>query len=846
MGSHKRNLPIQTIINASHEIIVLKDSESRWMEVSAGTLEVFGIDRDEIIGKTDKEIEGIYPYFKEHLSRFFESDRRSWQSGTQIQTAETITIDGIERIYDVVKIPIYNSEGSPDALVVMGRDVTGILEHEQMYRSLFRDHPDGIYSLDKEDNILDVNKESEIISGYSREELIGMNFRSVLAPESLDEAGRHFEKVLQGTSQWYESKLRCKDGKTRDVQITTLPTKLNGKIIGIHGMVKDVTEKNQLEQLKNEQTVILAKIAVGDPLEEIMRYIIETVEKISKGICSVMFYEKEHNWLRFVYGPKLPEQFIKVIDKFPVGKHLASCGHASYTKKVAIVTDIEKAASWSPWRQETLRHGFRACWSMPILSTNDALLGTFGVYYPEVRQPLEIEIDMLRTFSYLSGLAIERSRHEEEIQFLAKHDALTNLPNLRYFKEVFSDKIRQTEDLAVMFIDLDQFKSLNDTFGHIFGDMLLQEIAKRIEKVIGKENFIARMGGDEFILLLQEVTDEQKMRLVADQILKETEKPLMIEGQEFHVTASIGVSLFGKHGKTIGELMKNADVAMYKAKETGGNAGKVYEATMDDKAYELYMLRGEFRKALELQQFELHYQPKINLKKKRITGMEALVRWNHPEKGSISPATFIPLAEESGFILELGAWVLRNACRQVKEWREAEGPDIRVAVNVSVKQFIKQDVAALVQLILQELELPPDCLEIEITESVLSSHESVIQEAVESLQKLGVKVSIDDFGTGYASLTYLKQFRADAIKIDQSFIRHLPQNQDDAAIVSAVITLAKALDICIVAEGVETKEQVDFLVEKECTEVQGYYFSKPLQADKMHELLKQQFASENK
>ncbi|MGK7379711.1 bifunctional diguanylate cyclase/phosphodiesterase [Planococcus sp. 1R117A] len=846
MLNSRRNLPVQTIINASPDIILLKDPKSRWMEVSARTLEIFGIDRDAVIGKTDKEVGDIYPHYKKYVSCFFESDRRAWQAGEQIQTAETITVDGVERIFDVIKIPIYDSERTADALVVMGRDITGLLEHEQMYKSLFRDHSDGIYSLDKEDNILDVNQESEIISGYSREELIGMNFRSVLAPEALDEAIRCFDKVLQGIPQCYESKLRCKDGKIKDVQITTLPAKLNGKIIGIHGMVKDVTEKNLLEQLRNEQTVILAKIAVGDPLGEIMHYIIGVVEKISKGICTVMFYEKEHDWLRFGYGSKLPEQFIKVIDRFPVGPHLASCGHASYTKKIAIVTDIEKAASWSRWSQETVRYGIRACWSMPILSTKDELLGTFGVYYHEVREPLDIEIDMLKTFSYLSGLAIERSRHEEEIQFLANHDALTNLPNLRYFKEVFANMIRQTEDLAVMFVDLDQFKSLNDTFGHNFGDILLQEVAKRIGKAIGKEDIVSRMGGDEFILLLQDVTDAQQVLLAAEQILKEIEKPLMIEGQEFHVTASIGISQFGKHGKTIGLLMKNADVAMYNAKATGGNASKVYDPAMDDKAHELYMLRGEFRKALELQQFELHYQPKINLKKKRISGMEALVRWNHPEKGSISPATFIPLAEESGFILELGAWVLRTACRQVKEWRAAEGPDIRVAVNVSVKQFIKQDVAALVQSILNEMELPAECLEIEITESVLSSHESVIQEAVESLQKLGVKVSIDDFGTGYASLTYLKQFRADAIKIDQSFIRHLPQNQDDAAIVSAVITLAKALDICIVAEGVETKEQVDFLVEKECTEVQGYYFSKPLQADKMQKLLKQQFASENK
>lgn len=845
MINYNRNLPVHTIINASPHIIVLKDTESRWLEASEKTMEIFGLDKARVIGKTDKELGDMYPHYKECVSYFFESDMRAWQTKERIQTVETVAVDGTERMYEVVKIPIYDADGVPESLVVMGRDITDMLESEQMYQSFFTDHPDGVYSLDKEGRILDLNKESEKISGYSKEELIGKDFRKVIAPEVLEEVSSRFMEVLQGIPQWYESKLVSKDGRILDVQITTLPAKLKGNIIGIHGMLKDVTEKNQLEQLRNEQTAILSKIAVGDSLEEIMNYIIAAVEKISYGICSVMFYEKEHNWLRFGYGPNLPEAFIKTIDKFPVGPNFASCGHASYTKKLAVVSDIETDPSWKSWSKEAVAYGFRSCWSMPILSTNNALIGTFAVYYYQSRVPQAIEIDMLTAFSYLSGLAIERSRHEEEIQFLANHDALTNLPNLRYFKEVFSDLLTRTEKIAVMFMDLDQFKALNDTFGHNFGDILLQELAKRIEKMIGKANIVARMGGDEFILLIRDMADKQQAKEMAEQILKATEQPLMIEGQEFQVTASIGISLFGQHGTTIGQLMKNADVAMYNAKGTGGNACKVYETTMDDKAYELYVLRGEFRKALEQQHFELHYQPKISLNTGRITGMEALARWRHPEKGNISPGVFIPLAEESGFIQELGNWVIRTACEQVKEWREIEGDGIKIAVNVSVKQIIKQDVAAFVQATLDEMGLPPDCLEIEITESVLSSHESVIQEAVKNLQNLGVKVLIDDFGTGYASLTYLKQFRADAIKIDQSFIRHLPHNQDDAAIVSALITLAQALDICIVAEGVETKEQVDFLKEKKCCEVQGYYFSKPLPAEQMEQLLKEQFTFEH-
>jgi len=304
--------------------------------------------------------------------------------------------------------------------------------------------------------------------------------------------------------------------------------------------------------------------------------------------------------------------------------------------------------------------------------------------------------------------------------------------------------------------------------------------------------------------------------------------------------------MYGEHGNTIEVLLKNADVAMYSVKDVGGNASRIYDVAMNEKAYESYMMQGEFRKALEQEQFQLYYQPKYDIRSGAITGLEALVRWIHPEKGVISPAVFIPLAEESGFIIELGAWVLRRACQQLKEWKDDLDIELRVAVNVSVKQFIKQDIAAYVKATLNDLKLDPGCLEVEITESVLSRHEFLIQETVGELQRIGVKVSIDDFGTGYASLTYLKQFRANTIKIDRSFIQLLPQNEEDSAIVTAIITLANQLNMSVIAEGVETKEQLDYLLSKGCNEVQGYYFNPPLPSEKIYQLLKEIRRSDSK
>ena len=842
----RQNVHFQTILNASPDIIVLKDAQGRWVETNKRTLEIFQIDEEVYRGKTESELGEMYPHFNRYVPYFLESDRRAWETGDQIEAEENIFIDGEEHIYNVVKVPIYGSNGEPDALVVIGRDITEIRKSEQIYKSIFSDHPEGVYSLDKEGNFLDINKEAQRISGYSREELLTADFRKLIAPDKLPTVLERFEQVLKGQRRGQVTQLIRKDGQVRDIQLTTIPATLNGKVIGIHGIAQDVTETKRLEELREKETFILAKIASGDALEEIINHIIEIVEQLSQGICSIMFYEEEHHWLRFGYGPGLIPDFVEKIDKFPVGPNLASCGHAAYVKDLTIVSDIETNPAWAEWGEEALRHGLRSCWSLPILSANGSLLGTFAVYYKESREPDDFEISMLRVFTYVTGLAMDRTLHEQEIQFLANHDALTNLPNLRYLKELFTHWVKETHELAVMFLDLDQFKTLNDTFGHDFGDLLIQEIAGRIQKAVGETNIVARMGGDEFVLLIRNVTDRLMAHEVAKQILMVIEKPIFIMDRDIHVTASIGISMYGEHGNTIEVLLKNADVAMYSVKDVGGNASRIYDVAMNEKAYESYMMQGEFRKALEQEQFQLYYQPKYDIRSGAITGLEALVRWIHPEKGVISPAVFIPLAEESGFIIELGAWVLRRACQQLKEWKDDLDIELRVAVNVSVKQFIKQDIAAYVKATLNDLKLDPGCLEVEITESVLSRHEFLIQETVGELQRIGVKVSIDDFGTGYASLTYLKQFRANTIKIDRSFIQLLPQNEEDSAIVTAIITLANQLNMSVIAEGVETKEQLDYLLSKGCNEVQGYYFNPPLPSEKIYQLLKEIRRSDSK
>ncbi|WP_400243802.1 EAL domain-containing protein [Niallia sp. JL1B1071] len=829
-------MKLQSFINASPDIIVLKDKDGRWIQANSKTLELFNI--EEYQGKTEDELGELYPHFAVYVPVFVRSDREAWETGKQLEVKESVIFNNSERIYGVIKIPIFDSAGNRQNLIVFGRDITELEKSKQTYKSLFLHDPDGVYTLDKAGYFLDVNKVTEEISGYKKEELTKLNFRDLIVPEKLPKVMQRFNKVISGSIQGLESQIIRKDGRIRDIKITTIPLKLNDQVIGIYGIAQDITEKKNIEELQKKQKTILSSIAVGEPLEQIIEYITESVEELTKGICSIMYYEEENNWLRFGYGPKLDPEFIEKIDKVPVDESFASCGHLAFSKDLKIVSDIKTDPSWSNWKEIALTKGLRSCWSMPIISSKDSVLGTFAVYYKESMEPKDSDIEMLKSFSHLTGIALERHYHEEEIKYLANYDSLTNLPNLRYLKEVFLERLQETNNHAVMFLDLDNLKPHNDTFGHSSGDKLIQEVGKRIQEAIGEANVVARMGGDEFVILISNCNNKSMLRALADKILKAIEEPIIINGQEFSTFGSIGISLSGEHGQTFEELMKNADIAMYSMKKMGGNAFNLYDPEMNKNAMSAFQLKSNLRKALKENQFVLYYQPKINTETGTIIGVEALIRWIHPEKGMINPATFISLAEESDFILLLGEWILNKACEQIKEW-EKLNIKMPIAINVSIKQLLKQDFATLVSEKLMEFKISSEYLEVEITESVLSNHESLVRDTVSKLRNMGIKVSIDDFGTGYASFMYLKQFQADTIKIDKSFISNLPTSQVDTAIVSAIIILASELGMNVIAEGVETQEQFDFLKGKGCSQLQGYLYSKPLPPNEILSLLRE-------
>ncbi|MFM9280793.1 EAL domain-containing protein [Paenibacillus jiagnxiensis] len=435
----------------------------------------------------------------------------------------------------------------------------------------------------------------------------------------------------------------------------------------------------------------------------------------------------------------------------------------------------------------------------------------------------------------------ERYHTQKQINYLAYHDDLTGLPNRRFFTrhidELLKHGVEENSIFAVMFLDLDSFKKINDTLGHNNGDMLLKLVAERLKTCCHAPNqLVSRMGGDEFTILLQEITDHTEAIHVAEEIIKAFEKPFAVDGYEFYITASIGIVFYPQDGTNVEMLMKNADIALYRMKDDGKNNYNIFKPIPNSGGIERLTLEHSIRKALHLDEFVLYYQPQIDILTGEIIGTEALVRWNHPTLGLVPPAKFIPIAEETGLIVPLGEWVLKSACLQNQIWKEKGFPPMSVSVNLSSRQFSKHDLVETIKEILLETHIDPQYLELEITESMTMNVDVAI-EVLGKLKELGIQICIDDFGTGYSNLYYLKLFSIDRLKIDRSFVRDIMTDSNDADIVATIIAMAHKLGIDVIAEGVETKDQLDFLRSQNCHEVQGFYYHPPLPAEQIEQLL---------
>jgi diguanylate cyclase (GGDEF)-like protein len=451
--------------------------------------------------------------------------------------------------------------------------------------------------------------------------------------------------------------------------------------------------------------------------------------------------------------------------------------------------------------------------------------------------------------------SIERKKSEKRILQLAFYDSLTGLPNQTSYRDrlqqVIAHARRYNRIAAVLFLDLDNFKRINDTLGHRAGDHLLKLVSERLNGTIRSsdslsrnrldkfQSTVARQGGDEFTLILTEIRNPEDAAKVAHRLVSKLSEPYKLEGYEVFITVSIGIAIFPVDGEDIDSILMNADAAMYHAKKQGKNNFQFYRLTMNERAMERLNLENDLRKALERDELLLHFQPKVGIESGKVVGMEALIRWQHPEIGMVSPAEFIPMAEETGLIVPIGEWVLQAACAQINAWQAQGLAPIPVSVNISSQQFQHQELLITIGRLLESSGIPPERLMLEITESVIMQNTDSTFDILNTLTAMGLRLLIDDFGTGYSSLSYLKRLPVFAIKIDRSFINDIATNPDDAAIIKAIIAMAQNLKLKVVAEGVETEEQLAFLRDEQCDVMQGYLFSRPLPAEEVSKLLAQ-------
>jgi diguanylate cyclase (GGDEF)-like protein/PAS domain S-box-containing protein len=548
-------------------------------------------------------------------------------------------------------------------------------DKEQQYRSLFEHNQDAVYTLDLDGNFLSSNPACLQVTGYSVEALRQLGFRQLVVNEHQERAILHFRLAASGEASEFECRINNPTGGPTEFLVKFVPMYVNGKIVGVYGIGKDITESK---------------------------------------------------------------------------------------------------------------------------------------------------------------------RADERMHRMAFYDVLTNLPNRVLFEQQLERELdwarSQGNLLAVLFFDLDRFKFINDTYGHSLGDLLLQAVAKRLASSVEVKAIFSRISGDEFTALLPNLRDVQQATEAAQQILLAFQRPFVLDGNEIFITSSIGISLYPNDGCSAEQLVRHADTAMYRAKENGRNNYQLFQSAMNKQVSERLALELDLRKALERDEFLVYYQPQVNSATGVVFGLEALVRWKHPVRGMISPAEFIPLAEESGLIVPIGEWVLRTACQQVKSWQSVF-PNLRAAVNLSARQFQSDDLVETVARVLEETDLDPVCLDLEITESTTMHNVDRAIATMHGLKRLGIHISLDDFGTGYSSLSYLKHFPIHMLKIDRSFVRDITTDEDDAAIVASVIAMAHSLKLNVIAEGVETEEQLAYLMERGCDQMQGYLFSPPLPVEKCDELL---------
>src|SRR5580658_3586530 len=632
----------------------------------------------------------------------------------------------------------------------------------------------------------------------------------------------------------------ARDFQASDRELIELMARSIGRVILEHRIQ---SERDRLQSLEKNRNRVLEMVAENESIAAILAEVVHLVEEECPGtLCALLILKDEA--LAWASAPSFPPEAIRLFKPFRVLRGAAALATAEVARSTVFWEDVRTCPFWVERGHLAAQMGLVSCRSAPILSGEGVLLGILALHYKEDQPHDHSDTELLQAAGRLAARALEQRGLNDRLEFQARHDSLTGLPNRSYFMELLNAALREAETdagrrpgyLAVLFIDLDRFKQINDILGHAMGDRLLREVGQRLKRLLTADDLAGRMGGDEFIIVLPRQPDEEAVALASREFLFALRAPHQIEDNELFVTASIGVAIYPRHGTTVAELLRNADLAMYHAKNSGKNDVEVFRAEDHVASLERLRLENALRRALEHQEFELLYQPVVGMNGK-VEGLEALLTWRHPIYGSISPKQFIPIAEETGLIIDIGSWVIQRACLEAASWHKAGHRAARISVNVSALQFERRDFLETVAAALALSKLPPDRLELELTESYIMKDLPQAAARLTQIRNLGVSIAIDDFGTGYSSLSYLNKLPVDSLKIDQSFLRNLHEPEGSLAVIQSIVRMAHSMNLSVVAEGVETRAELDLVRVLGVDKVQGHVYGPARRREEMEALL---------
>ncbi len=784
----KNERSYRDIIKQAGDAITVADHEGlHYIEVNLAACDLFGYTCDEFLTLGIKDF--IHP---DDLPNFQMLLETLWSGQPVHEERRLRRKDGSFIVVDMTAKMLEDGR-----LVSIKRDITDrkIAENAMnRYQAVLKTTRDGFWLTDMKGNLLEVNQAYADMSGYMIEELLNMHISEVDALDSRDDVKERIKKISSEGNALFESKHRKKDGSLFDVEVS----------------VSHLPEQQQFVSFFRD---ISARKKNRERLEASLEFSNNLIRSMQDGFSIL-------------------DQNAVTIDANP-----AFCRMTGFTREELIGT-TPPFPYWPPEEHEKIDASFRCTLKGEMNDWELTFMHKEGRRFPVIVSPSVVKDKDGSIASHIATVKdiSERKLTERKIEYLAYHDQLTGLPNrallLDRLKQAMVSSERHGWSGALLFIDVDNFKNLNDTLGHDVGDMLLKEVANRLESCVREGDTVARLGGDEFVVMLLEL-DMQMLEAAAqteaigDKILAQLRQPYQLANHLYHCTASIGITLFNENHQTMEELMKQADITMYQSKKAGRNTLRFFDRRMQESIDARVGMEHELRRALSEKQLELYYQIQTNSDHQAL-GAEALIRWKHPEKGMIYPEQFIPLAEESGLILPIGQWVLETACSQISSWqRQAITKNLTLSINVSARQFKDPEFVFQVQDAIARNKINPMRLKLELTESLLQENIDETISTMNALKKLGVRFSLDDFGTGYSSLQYIKRLPLDQIKIDRSFVHDIATNTSDKAIVHTIIAMAEGLNMNVIAEGVEAQEQMEMLLNQSCTHYQGYLFGKP-------------------